>query len=838
MRYLVAATLCFLATMGLLRVAVATENTPPIRIELRLEIGPKTTVIRFSRQTTTDDPMVRRMIGRHYPSDDDLCAMLHDIALRETPVCQFFFRNAGFDPSPNLNFRIKDGGANIKFERTLETSAFIQDRELQFDVAPQADPSIAIDMRFLPPFAVTAVWPVPEFLADARVVFRLRDLLTSEDAKSQNRLLLYISVDEKIDTTRDAALKRGPPSIGEDIDPEKRAELLNEAWRTLLAIGRACTWLTLVLFAAALARKHPANTSAAPSANRAERLCVILGALCMIGILCREPYLYRSLGGLTRVWLVTAVSSWFPDNGEFYPAAHRLAGNLADVMITAGAAMVRIILVAVVLFIALRLSRWLRWRQPVRVTRILGFAGLAAALSMAFPFLLDMAESGLGHTTGMWPYQFYVMAGSLPTVVLVAIVIGSAARLYGINVPRVLPVLAAIAMLAVLIPTRDLVTAYSLTYRPDGVAVVQPALATTAFFIEMMAAAALAVPLIWLLPRGTDAFARAAVRGSAITIGGIAFACTLDRPGQAEWWGLVSVLVAALVIWPRLMMAEPGRLARRQRNLLTVQANAATWIERLERAADLQAAAQGSVLNGKLASGDLTPESWAQARSLLEVTRDRAIETTFLADGMSARELVLGTGMQRDPWQRGRHAVVSALPVIAVLSAIGWLQVNPSAEFPHPGLYWIANVVTPLMAMTALVFLFGYFFDLLRGETGLHKALLVAGCLCLAELPLWVPRFTGSSAVAGMAWSFSQHFLLLIPVGVIAFDYARMRAIEGHTFDWRRFSWFGDARVLSAGVAASLAAVAPVIATLVSSSFADAVKDVATAVVPVLPFGH
>ncbi|HEX8240400.1 MAG TPA: hypothetical protein VF574_11740, partial [Allosphingosinicella sp.] len=494
------------------------------------------------------------------------------------------------------------------------------------------------------------------------------------------------------------------------------------------------------------------------------------------------------------------------------------------------------LLFAVTLRLLALVTRRMGWRAAIPRARILRRAALLVLLVLAVTAVVDGLERwDTGSLYPHWPYQLYAAVGLAPHFILLLIATLCGFRMAGRRPGLVGLLLMVAALLALLMPLHPPVMTIGWGERPAGARVAIELLTASGYYLGPLAAALSFGPLAWLLWRFRQSASKP-MRTVVICAGGVAFGLTLSGPGFQAWWGVAAVLVATFVVWPKVALAPRHWFRQRRRHSAEVESNLPQWVAALRRAADLKAAARASALNAKLGSGDLTADEWTELRDKLEAERNRSVATVYLPGGVPARDLVLGFGAFDDPWERGLRALRSGTPVIVLLAAWSFLQISTPKYLPMPMLFWSANILQPIIQMGMLAFLFGYFFPRLRGGTGLHKALNLAAALSLAEVILWVPRFSGE-ALAGMVWTFSQHFLLLIPIGVIGFDYARMRSIEGPTFDWRRFTWFGDPRLLSTGLAATAAALTPVLATIFSGPFADAVKEMVTVVAPVVTPG-
>jgi hypothetical protein len=129
-------------------------------------------------------------------------------------------------------------------------------------------------------------------------------------------------------------------------------------------------------------------------------------------------------------------------------------------------------------------------------------------------------------------------------------------------------------------------------------------------------------------------------------------------------------------------------------------------------------------------------------------------------------------------------------------------------------------------SFTTVVF-FGFFFEQIRGRSGLEKGLSLAAVLTVCQLPVWISTSTSVAAfVAAIVWTASQTFLFFLSLGVIAFDYRTLRQTLGERFDWRYLTSLGDVRGLISGMSIALASVGISLTTVLSGQVADVVKTI------------
>jgi len=815
--------------------ASAADSAPPAEptTVLRFEIAPAHSRVVLTRTTVAQDEDAARLIENGgYSRDDFACDLLRSVKFADKDACALFpkreDRVSAESDSTQVNSSVADGRITIEMVRSIATADLFPDGySLALQVAPGAEPLLQLEFSVLAPYALANQHPVPQLLQSNRAVYSVSTLLAASPAGDTR---IAISIREGNGDNRSEDLKRGSPSLFDHVDADARQRIADELWYCLRRLGEACAnFLPLALLFSVVSRRWIGVAAVKRDAKVAVGL---LGALTLVGPLSQSFYLslaYKLKLWDPVFWMMQAV-------GVSEDWSYRLSNfvmQFLNKVLDLAAQAFQLPFIAAALIGVGYLCSSLRWRAGVRFGRPLAIACLLVVIVFLLPYAVSGIEVAWLGDDDIWPFEIYALLVSLILLVPIISAAGAIGRLFRITRTRLATAGVVILFLVVLLPMESMTYTYSDFYRPSGIGIVGPLLSNGGYYIAALALAAAFLPVVALLARGPNALDADQAQQRAIRLGLILFVCALATPGYAGWWGFATV-IAAIPIWDRLLIASSSRRRRRRDWSASVHAKVNEWVEKLERAADLQAAARGSALNAKLASGEMTPTRWSRARWLLEATRDRAVTEVYLSDDTPVREIVLGVGMERDPWKRAQRALLYALPVVAVLTAANVMQLS-AGDSPLPLLFWLGNVVPRVTEMLALALLFGYFFDFLRGETGLHKALLVGGGLCLAELPIWLPRLVDAGAVPGLLWSFSQHFLILIPVGAVAFDYARMRSIEGQRFDWRRFSWFGDARILSAGVAATAAAIAPAVAALVSSNFADAVKDMASAVAPVLP---
>jgi len=776
-------------------------------VQLAILIGEERTQVDAIVELSARDSDVIESFGRA-EIGDHACTFLDEVYFQDLPLC-YWLPVAFITAEPRQQVTVTPQSLRVRFTFAVRSSELLTRYDtISFRLGEDGPSRLKLAGLIRAPYWVAGADPIPDSLQNQKLAY---DLARQPGKPLEVRLRVSKSIPRP------------------NFDPLERRSVLGGTLAKIYAKARGLLeifakgglggagLLVPILMAWALLRRLQGPLAQERSARRAARGVLGLAILSVgaIAINHGDGALALLFPRATSRLSDALQSSWdFSVTPSF--ALARWTVRISGVAIMTS-------LMAFILYLVQRLI--VRLKVPLRLPWLwvpfLTFLTLALLASVLAAF--QLYEGGPGERIPVEAYLLATMAVTIPAIAwTLANLIGAA------GLARWATVATTFGLALALLPWRGLPQLAS-----TGTASAELFAVYLLIHIQSLAQAAVLIPLVWLL----GLLHRRPVLNSRLHMGhltGAAIFAAALMPRANGWAGLAAGLIAILVVWPKVALCGAHAARLKRQSLPLILPALSKWVERLEQAAALKAVSRRVLLDTKLSSGELTPSAWARRRQALEAARDRAIDAIHLPNGLNARDLVLGTSLERDPWRSALRAVAYGAPLVLILTLLRPVPAEAFRATPQPLLAWLSNVISPAAKMAAAIFLFGYFFDRLRGGTGLHKALALGTAFCLAEAVLWLPRLDEPTVVAGMVWTFSQHFLLLIPIGVLAFDFGRMGQVEGHGFDWRRFNWFGDPKLLSTGIAAILAALGPTVATLFSGSFASAVKDVMTVVAPSL----
>lgn len=218
--------------------------------------------------------------------------------------------------------------------------------------------------------------------------------------------------------------------------------------------------------------------------------------------------------------------------------------------------------------------------------------------------------------------------------------------------------------------------------------------------------------------------------------------------------------------------------------------------------------------------GSLAAQQQAIRRLELIAWRDQ--ETTTGGTSPTTRQRALGALTSRSPWHRGvwgaRSGLVFGLPWMA-LDLAGTASLPQDENFP---LLSAAGVLLPpTLRWTGIGFLFGYFFPLLGGQTGLTKAMRLAAAALAPTLldAVLVPH--SSPAWPASVLAVIQLLAFSLSLGLLA----DRESLALGRYPWARLADVHNLGSLTAWASSVAAALAAAVAALVLAGVQPFVTD-------------
>ncbi|WP_406123729.1 hypothetical protein OHQ89_16210 [Streptomyces canus] len=176
----------------------------------------------------------------------------------------------------------------------------------------------------------------------------------------------------------------------------------------------------------------------------------------------------------------------------------------------------------------------------------------------------------------------------------------------------------------------------------------------------------------------------------------------------------------------------------------------------------------------KVAAGEQTFSDGQAAIASLESESRGDSESIHASDGrilrISSQEVAFGSLDSRRPWKRAKWGALVGAVIGVPWTVLGLAGANPLSDGTesYPVAAWIAAIAPLTMGWIGYGLLFGFFFPLLRGQTGLGKSAWLFGC---ALFPTVLSTALGDPSAS--AWKSTgllaiQLFAFSMTIGVLA----------------------------------------------------------------------
>ncbi|MFJ9714789.1 hypothetical protein ACIRPQ_02390 [Streptomyces sp. NPDC101213] len=187
-------------------------------------------------------------------------------------------------------------------------------------------------------------------------------------------------------------------------------------------------------------------------------------------------------------------------------------------------------------------------------------------------------------------------------------------------------------------------------------------------------------------------------------------------------------------------------------------------------------------------------------------------------DDVTTRELAFGAFVGGTPWKRGLRAAGPAALIGSpwtLLSLAGGTLRTSAAHASHPVLSLLADVVPSLLTWAGFGLLYGFFLPLLRGRTGLAKALWMCGAMVVPAAlqtvtsrdPAHWASWTGTLLYAFQALAFTMTLGFWADASVLGENRMRpARLVDIHNLGFITAWWSSVAVALATGVGAMIVA--------------------------------
>jgi hypothetical protein len=286
--------------------------------------------------------------------------------------------------------------------------------------------------------------------------------------------------------------------------------------------------------------------------------------------------------------------------------------------------------------------------------------------------------------------------------------------------------------------------------------------------------------------------------------------------GTFNWQAVLTAIAAALGAWllmPSSQVALSSTVLRQSSREQTDAVQETLLAGAARRVVPAYSKAMlDKVTNGKLPLG--------RAQRKISEMEEIASRASALGTGSAlatARQRGFGSLTSRRPWQRGLWGAAAGTIIGApwVLLGLAGARFSPGPLEGYPEVALLASIAPLALRWTAYGFAFGYFYPLIRGDTGLGKAIWFTAAAA-------TPALLSAAAVGSTARQWDSIALLIIQIATFATTLgilADRAVLRRHRLPDRRLMdlhnlWMVSAWASSLGIAAATGIATIIIAGL------------------------
>ncbi len=236
-----------------------------------------------------------------------------------------------------------------------------------------------------------------------------------------------------------------------------------------------------------------------------------------------------------------------------------------------------------------------------------------------------------------------------------------------------------------------------------------------------------------------------------------------------------------------------------------------------------------------VATGKTTPSDYEKSKASLQAEIDRLSSTLTTPQGVSPEDFAFTLGPFEEPWANAKFAMRWGfwlqLPLMFIYMGFYLLQ-NIWTDHPYIWLAMIIQIMTFITRWLIMSFFFGFFYEQIRGEDGLKKALYLAGAVAISTLPYDLFKLTSLSQLPSVTFQLGQMALFIIALGIL-FDWEILRT-HGYTFAHLR-TVIADVPSLVTVGTIILSTSGVVVTSVLAGQTTKLLTAVLTAILPSLP---
>jgi hypothetical protein len=308
-----------------------------------------------------------------------------------------------------------------------------------------------------------------------------------------------------------------------------------------------------------------------------------------------------------------------------------------------------------------------------------------------------------------------------------------------------------------------------------------------------------------------------------------------------SWFWVPIPFLLSLYLFPRLVLLSQEKQTAVSGLVTEIRAQRGSSIRAMKDRANARQMQEAlAKLEKKFNAGDLSLTDYENRSKQIEDYLQQDQASWSPRTSLKTKDVVLSVSPFGSNWENAWWAAKKSLYLMAPLLLIYvlvFLLKDIQSFYSYFYLWFAVRVASFMLDGIVGALFFGFFFNSIRGSSGLKKGMNISFAIILCLLPSWIAPLSASSVTNLIALVFraGQTFLFFTILGVWAFDYKTYRDALGEQFEWKKFAKFGDMPGATTFVSITLTSLGVALTTVLTGQFTSIVTQIIKVALPAIP---
>jgi hypothetical protein len=302
--------------------------------------------------------------------------------------------------------------------------------------------------------------------------------------------------------------------------------------------------------------------------------------------------------------------------------------------------------------------------------------------------------------------------------------------------------------------------------------------------------------------------------------------------GMREWMLIPVPFLLALFLFRHLFVSPTG-YEKLDRFIDTIYNNRKCLIEFVLKSRFTGKVEKASEkFDSQFLRGKIFPDKYKEYKKEYDLIIKEYKQIEALPEGIDHCAVAFATGPNKEPWENGINAAKMGFYFALAFLFIYSIFFHEKIIYIRPP-YHLLPVLVGLsqffLKYLVKAFFFGYFFQYLRGDSGLKKGLWLAGFIILCNLPLNILYLNSISDIPPLVFISFIELVFFGGLGAIAFD---IKTLRNHGCNWRKVWLVNDVPAIATFISIVISTAGAAITSILTGRIAEMIKLILGTAIP------